>query len=162
MLDKLTGLQTRKAMLKRLEEELNRLKRYQRNFSIIIIDIDNCKKINTTFGRDFGDRVLVRFSNWITKNIRNVDLFFRYGKDAFVVLLPETQQVEVVTAATRLRSGIESTNFGLSKQPCHLTVSVGCLATDKTSVKSIEELLHLANLALQTAKKNGGNQVILV
>ncbi len=119
--DDLTGLYNRRKMDQELEKCLYIWERYNRPFSIIIIDIDDFKKINDTYGHLIGDMVLEKISKIIRENIRKSDIASRWGGEEFLILLPETNLQNATLVAEAFRRKIEEANFGIDEK---ITVSV--------------------------------------
>ncbi len=155
--DSLTGLYHHKYFMMRLQEEMERAKRYQRGLSLLMLDIDHFKSINDVCGHLAGDKVLVGLANLIKKNGRGVDVVARYGGEEFAVILPDTNQEGALTMAKRLRERAESTAFDGNLK---ITVSIG-VASLEPPLKKIEpeDLVAAADKALYQAKKNGRNRI---
>lgn len=105
--DDLTNLYRHSYFYKRVDEEIERSARYARVFSLLLIDIDNFKKINDVFGHRVGDAVLKRIATLIKSNLRKVDMAARYGGEEFGILLPETTKPNALIVAERLRLAVE-------------------------------------------------------
>jgi diguanylate cyclase (GGDEF)-like protein len=158
--DPLTGLFNRQELRNLLEKEMQRARRYQRDLSVCMIDIDHFKKINDTYGHPVGDKVLTILASIIKKTIRENDIAFRYGGEEFLIVLTETPVPQALSLAERLRKSIEAYEFKDSKEAeFNATVSIG-VATFTEQIKSEEELLKTADQALYAAKKAGRNQVM--
>ncbi|MFT7880533.1 MAG: diguanylate cyclase [Sulfurimonas sp.] len=157
--DRLTGLYNRRIFDDKIEDEVKRTERYEKNLSLLMIDIDHFKKINDTYGHQAGDEVLKHLATIIVKSIRNSDYAARYGGDEFTVTLPETTLEQAAVMAERTREAIASTQLTLLSHTdkIHLTVSVGVSTYRENS--SVEELINAADTALYKAKKSGRNQV---
>ena len=104
--DPLTGLVNRRMLMERLGSELERAVRYERPFTILLLDLDKFKRINDAYGHLTGDHVLKRFSRLIEKALRGVDLVGRYGGEEFLAILPETDATGAEEVADRIRLGI--------------------------------------------------------
>jgi len=90
--DSLTGLYVRRYFMVKLQEEIHRAERYGKRLSVIMADLDRFKKINDTYGHDAGDRALKTISQFLQKNIRDVDAIARYGGEEFVMLIPDADK----------------------------------------------------------------------
>lgn len=154
--DDLTRLYRVNYFNKRVQEEIARANRYKRPFSLAIMDIDDFKKINDTFGHQTGDEVLKRIANVIKSTIRRVDIAGRYGGEEFSVLMPETNKTNALLAAERLRKSIEEEFKG--EERFKITISIG-VADHKPGMKSYD-LIKVADEALYRAKRAGKNQVV--
>lgn len=157
--DRLTGLYNRRSFDDKMENEIKRTERYDKNLSLLMIDIDHFKKINDTYGHQAGDEVLKKLATVIVKCIRNSDYAARYGGEEFTVILPETTLEQAAVMAERIREAIATTQFTLLSHTdkIHLTVSIGLSTYRENS--SVEELINAADTALYKAKKSGRNQV---
>lgn len=156
--DPLTGLSNRRFFMEKAEEELEKAKRYNRNLSLLMLDIDFFKKVNDTYGHDAGDDVLKALSVVAWKVLRNVDVFGRIGGEEFSVLLPDTDLDGAVLAAERIRNEIEKANMQTRSGILTITVSIG-VATVNEEINTLELLLKAADLGLYAAKDAGRNQV---
>jgi diguanylate cyclase (GGDEF)-like protein len=124
-----------------------------------MIDIDNFKNINDSFGHLSGDIVLNKLAELFGNSIRCVDLIFRYGGEEFTILLPETSKGEAKNSAERLREFIEETQFNvLENKKATLTISVG-IAEFSEDAKDKQGFIHCADQALFEAKRLGKNRV---
>jgi diguanylate cyclase (GGDEF)-like protein len=156
-LDALTCLYNRRSFDQRLEEEFSRAERYNRELSLIMLDIDHFKTVNDTYGHQVGDIVLKQVADLIQKNVRKSDIPYRYGGEEFVILAPETDVAGVKTCAERIRASCERYRFGKGKKPILITISEGFSCYQLDSASSPEDLLHKADSALYQAKAAGGN-----
>lgn len=156
--DPLTGVYSRAVLSARLEEELDRARRYQQPFSLLLLDLDHFKSINDAFGHSRGDRVLVEFARQLSLNVRGADAVFRYGGDEFVVLLPNTPKGQALSTAQRLIDFINSQTF-TDRPPLSLSLSIG-LAAYPQDESTPEGLFDIADRRHQLAKRLGRSQVI--
>lgn len=156
--DPVTGLFNRRRFLELAEQEFNRSIRYQRNLSAIMLDIDNFKVVNDTFGHTIGDQVLIELAKVCQSGVRQVDILARYGGEEFIVLLPETNAQEAEMIAERLRANTESNSFTTSAGPLHITISLGVAEMEK-SCESLSELVDRADFAQYASKDAGRNRV---
>jgi len=156
----LTGLFNKSYIRQRLDEELYRSKRYDRDLSLMMIDLDNFKALNDRFGHAVGDHLLRYFSQVIADTIRPSDIAARYGGEEFLVILPETRKEEAQVVAERLLKRISLYPFRVDsrKEDVPFTISIG-LTTYPEHGESAEELVVLADMALYQAKKEGKNKV---
>ncbi len=153
--DKLTGIFNRAKFEESINQEIERQKRYSSHFSLIMFDIDNFKKVNDVYGHAVGDKVLIEIVNLVKQNIREVDLFSRWGGDEFIILLPHTRIENAVILGEKIRIKIEDHHFsGVGKMTCSFGVS-DFKVDDKK-----ELFLKKVDQALYEAKKIGGNRVI--
>jgi len=155
-IDGLTKVYNRNYFDMYLAQEVSRAKRYKRELSLIITDIDLFKNINDTYGHLTGDTVLQEFTQIIMQQCRRSDLVARFGGEEFIILLPETPLKGGTIVAERMCERIDAHIFQEVK---HITASFGVasLITDRDG----RELLRRADSALYKAKKNGRNQVVV-
>ena len=155
--DNLTHLYNRRELNKQFEKALYRYNRYKTEFSIIIIDIDKFKDINDSIGHLSGDKLLVRISEILLKNIRPTDFLARWGGDEFVIIA-ECQVEEARQTAERIRAYIQNTDFSdiLNKKK-KITISAG--VAEYTENETVETFLSKADKTLYKAKENGRNKV---
>jgi len=154
--DDLTKLYRMNYFDKRIEEEIERANRYSRPFSLLMIDIDDFKKVNDTFGHQVGDEVLRRLSSSIKSTIRKADIAARYGGEEFAIVMPETGMKNASIAAERIRKAIEE-EFIKDKKRFAITISVG--VTDYKLGMNKYQLVRGADEALYKAKREGKNKV---
>lgn len=162
LIDPLTEIYNRRAILLNFEKEIKRAIRYKNSVSLAILDIDFFKKYNDCNGHVAGDRLLKRFAKILNKSIREFDLVGRIGGEEFLIVFPETPVKEAFKVCERVRKIIEKTAFvgeeNLPKKK--LTVSIG-VAEFKGNKKIKEELLlDIADKCLYNAKKSGRNKVV--
>jgi diguanylate cyclase (GGDEF)-like protein/PAS domain S-box-containing protein len=158
--DPLTGVYNRRYLEARLEDEFNAAMRYNRSFSLMMLDLDHFKRINDDFGHDEGDKLLKRVSNSLSNGIRASDVITRYGGDEFVILMPETPLNRAVDVTERLRKHVTE---DLQKHGQVITASFG-IATyrGKPGVTSAAELIRLVDQALLRSKEQGRNCIQVV
>ena len=157
--DSLTGLFNRRAFENKVQEEFERSKRYHNPLSLIILDIDNFKTINDTYGHHGGDAALVKISETLRQKTRQSDFPSRYGGEEFVLVLPETDQSSAFQVAGKIHEEIRSCTFGTADRPFALTVSVGLTSTSTKHYSDWREMLNDADQALYVAKNTGKDRV---
>ena len=153
--DGLTNLYTRDVLNIFLEKEINTAKRKKSYVSFAMIDIDDFKYVNDTYGHQKGDEVLKTIGNVLNQNIREMDLAARYGGEELSVVMPNTKAEEAYEIANRIRKEIQSLDFN------NFTVTVSIGISQSTRTCSSKTLIFLADKALYKAKENGKNQVII-
>src|SRR6185369_2864406 len=125
---------------------------------LILLDIDNFKKYNDTYGHLEGDKVLAVLANSMRENLRNIDSAYRYGGEEFTVLLPETDSENALVVAERIRKSFSSSPLApVPGTEVHMTISVGVgqyIIEEKESV-----FLERVDKAMYCAKKSGKNKV---
>ncbi|MBE0697469.1 MAG: GGDEF domain-containing protein [Anaerolineaceae bacterium] len=157
-LDELTNVYNRRRLFELGERELERSRRYQMPLSAILLDIDHFKKINDTHGHTIGDQVLTGIARVISGNIREIDLFGRYGGEEFVVLLPQAEFGPAREVAERLRVLVSELSLHTEKGELSVTISLG-IARITPEVHSLAALIDRADQAMYAAKQAGRNQV---
>jgi two-component system cell cycle response regulator len=159
--DQLTGLHNRRYMARHLDSLISNAQKSNKPLAFLIMDIDHFKSVNDTHGHDIGDIVLKEFALRLRRNVRGIDLACRYGGEEFVVVMPDTDVDFAYTIAERLRQGVETTPFEISRMPGSLkvTISIG-IAASLGGDDNAEKLLHRADQALYRAKREGRNRVI--
>lgn len=160
--DDLTGLPNRRWFFDRLDEEVDRAKRYGNALSMIMIDIDHFKNVNDSFGHPLGDLALAEVARLIAANVRASDIVARYGGEEFVVLLPETTAEQASQAAEKLRIVVEVNDISLEGPEVKVTVSCGVAEISSVKKKGSlrDNFILAADASLTKAKENGRNQVI--
>jgi two-component system cell cycle response regulator len=158
-IDSLTGLFNRRAFEKKVGEEFERSKRYGHPLSVVILDIDNFKKINDTYGHHGGDAALVRISEILRERSRRSDFPSRFGGEEFVLVLPETDQDSAIQVARKFHEEIRSCSFGTLDKPFILTVSMGLTSTSNKEYADWREMIADADCALYQAKNTGKDRI---
>lgn len=157
--DSLTGLYNRRAFEKKIQEEFERSTRYYNSLSVLILDIDNFKLINDTYGHHGGDAALVKIAENLREKTRQSDFAARYGGEEFVLILPETDQDSAEQVATKIHEAIRTCPFGTSARPFALTVSIGVSSTSAKIYPDWRELVEDADKALYRAKNSGKDRI---
>ena len=159
--DALTGLHNRRYFDEKLAVEVERAVRYKRSMTLVLIDLDDFKKVNDTYGHPQGDAVLAEIGALLTKQSRHIDIVSRYGGEEFGLILPETGLANAVLHADRLRETIAGRSFAnlrRPEKPLHLTASFGVAEVD-AEYGSPETVLNAADSACYAAKHAGKNRV---
>jgi len=155
-MDPLTRTYNRMKFDEVIESEESRIKRHNISFySVVMVDIDNFKEINDTFGHTTGDNILKNFASVTEECIRKNDILFRWGGEEFIIFLPQTECKNAVVAAEKVRNLIESYNF---EGPGRVTCSFG-VSAKRDMQDSIENIVKRADEALYMAKRSGKNIV---
>lgn len=157
--DGLTKLYNRIYFMEKSSEKI-RLS-YQENepFSLLIFDIDYFKKINDTYGHSVGDKAICHVVSQCKKLLHSEHIFARFGGEEFIVSLPKLSLNKAGSLAERIRNIIEETPLQTEYGPIYITVSFG--VAESTDNISLDKLIHRADQALYSAKKNGRNSVHL-
>jgi diguanylate cyclase (GGDEF)-like protein len=153
--DHLTGLANRRRFERQLEREVSRTLRYGRPFCLLLLDIDNFKLVNDTYGHEAGDEVIRRLALTLQAGTRGIDLAARIGGEEFAVILPETDFEGGVDVAERLRIAIRETEVAPVGT---ITASFG-VAEFPVCASAGRELLAVADVALYQAKRAGRDRV---
>jgi diguanylate cyclase (GGDEF)-like protein len=156
--DELTGLYNRSQLFPTLEEEVQRTRRSERGFCLLMIDLDGLKAVNDSFGHHRGDEVLRMLGGVIRHSIRVVDTAYRYGGDEFLVLLPETDFAGAFVVAEKIRAGAEEVGLAAGGGELLTSVSIGLVSCPEDGT-SAEDLMIAADRAMYQAKSLGKNQV---
>jgi diguanylate cyclase (GGDEF)-like protein len=156
--DSLTQALSRRYFIERFDEEIERSKKFNLNFSLLIVDIDRFKEYNDRYGHLVGDVILREVSATIKAGIREIDLIGRYGGDEFLLLLTETDKNGARFVAERIRESIEARQFQAYDESLKGTISVGisCFPEDSHYWQG---LIEKADKALYQAKQAGRNRV---
>jgi len=159
MYDNLTGIFTRQFILGVLEKNLAQLKRNpDKSVVIAMLDLDNFKLINDTYGHVAGDRILKIFAKTLQSSLRDQDFFGRYGGEEFLLLLPDTQLDQAMQLAERLRGITENKLMPIENKKISITTSIGL--TMANSGETTEQVIQRADRALYIAKDSGRNKVV--
>lgn len=161
MTDSLTGIFNRRYFLQRLLEEVERVRRHNDCFAILIVDIDDFKAFNDKYGHLAGDEILKETSGAIRDGVRAIDVVARLGGEEFGVILPSTRKQDSHIIAERIRKAVERVRLPQEKFSVKegTTVSIG-MAEFPYDAENTEELLHNADMAMYRAKSLGKNRVI--
>lgn len=153
--DQMTGLLNREAFF----EKSKQARRKCDSGALLLIDADNFKNINDTFGHLVGDEALKLISNALRASIRGHDLVGRVGGEEFCVFLPATNHDEAASIAERIRAEVERLAFYPAEgRPHRLTVSIGAVVS--TGKQPTSQLMRLADRCLYEAKEQGRNRVV--
>jgi diguanylate cyclase (GGDEF)-like protein len=157
--DGLTGVFNHRYFHERLEEEFAKAERYNKDLSLLLLDVDFFKKFNDLYGHQEGDHVLKTVAKLLQEAVRNrVDTVSRYGGEEFSITLPESDINTAFETAERIRSRIEAYHFENSKGgEYHVTVSIG-IASYPFDARSPSKLIHAADTALYESKSRGRNR----
>lgn len=154
--DELTGLYQRRVFDVVLKKEYEQSRRVDIPMSLILIDIDDFKRINDTYGHVEGDRVLAEIGKTINKHLREMDIAARYGGEELAIIMPNSSAERAFYAAERLRRRISRLQF--SDYSVTVSMGIGCLCAD---VETLEDIFSRADEALYEAKAHGKNRVVV-
>lgn len=158
-IDTLTQLNNRDFFYASISDSMEKLQKKQSYISLLIIDLDNFKKINDTYGHIAGDEILKQLSNILKHNIRATDIATRWGGDEFVITLPGVSAKDALNIADRIRSAIHSHDFFYNNILFKVTASIGI--TSVGSKMDINAFIDLADKALYKAKTNKNSVAFL-
>jgi diguanylate cyclase (GGDEF)-like protein len=153
--DGLTGLYVRRYFDLRVTEEIERARRFGTSFALVMLDLDDFKRLNDTYGHLVGDRALREVAAVAQRQLRGVDLAARYGGEELAFLLPRTSLADAHAVAERIRAAIAAHDFGGQT----ITASLGVAGWTEAGVEDPERLVERADAALYRAKAAGKNRV---
>lgn len=156
-IDYLTGLYNMRSFVALAKKELKRAERQGYPFSIMMLDADNLKPVNDTYGHESGSNMIKHLAKDIRSNLRTSDIAARFGGDEFVVLLTEADAESAVIAAERIRKTIETSPLNVPGGTVTVTVSVGIAAFPGHGA-TVQELVNRADNAMYASKKTGKNK----
>jgi len=157
--DPLTGVFNRRQVILLAEREISRARRINHPISAILLDVDHFKQVNDTKGHRAGDQALQEIAQACQENLREHDIFGRYGGDEFIAILPETGLETAFVVAERLRKRAETLPKAECPERWCVTISLGVAALDTNSPSGLDNLLEQADRALYKAKAAGRNRV---
>lgn len=158
-LDGLTGIFNRRFFEMRINEEIERARRYGSGMAVIIADIDHFKRLNDEFGHLLGDEVLRQVSSIFHQQVRKIDVVCRYGGEEFAILLTQTNEHQALTIAEKLRRQVQQWQF--PGVPRTITVSAG-VAAFPAHGRSRDDIVRAADRGLYAAKQDGRNRVCMI
>lgn len=151
--DSMTGVLNHRAICEILSHEIERVERYHEPLCAMIIDIDDFKNVNDTFGHQFGDEVIQSVSNTMKNTLRETDSIGRYGGDEFLIVLPNTHIEDAKDVGHRLLDAISKIEYS---RTCDVSISCGLVEHDDHSKRG---MIQLADDALYQAKRSGKNTI---
>lgn len=155
--DGMTGVFNHIYVVEEVNSEIERAKRYGGTFSLILLDLDNFKEINDSYGHLAGDFVLKSVAQLIEKTLRTIDIIGRYGGEEFIIIFPQTDLEKARIAGERLRQAVETATFLYEDKMIQLTISLG--VTTYEEEKNTRSLIKTADDNLYRAKKGGKNRI---
>jgi len=156
--DALTGLRNKRHLTDELAREFSRARRYNRTFSILMVDIDHFKEVNDRYGHQVGDVTLRAVASTVLSCLNSEDLAARYGGEEFVVALLETELEDAVTTAERIRRAVSELVVSYREARLQVTVSIGCAEYSHADEDEVA-LFERADQRLYAAKEAGRNAV---
>lgn len=155
-MDMMTGLKVKHYITKFMDECIDV---GEHQFVVLMMDIDDFKSINDTYGHQTGDDVIISVANIIKSEIRSHDIASRFGGEEFLVMLRETNLEDAVLVAERILKNIENYKIRTGKEFIGVTISIGAAEFDDDIDKRPEDVIGRADEALYKSKKNGKNQI---
>lgn len=156
-IDELTGLFNMRSVYQKLDQELQRAQRYERQVGVVMVDMDEFKSVNDDFDHLFGSFVLKEMGVLIQDNIRNIDFGARYGGDEFLIVLTETDLPGAKVFCERLRQEVANKTFSHEEASKKLTVSIGFAVSKNDEKTDARSLIKKADEALYESKHQGRN-----
>jgi diguanylate cyclase (GGDEF)-like protein len=158
--DSLTGLYNRGYFEESLTGEISRARRYDTEFSILFLDLDDFKSVNDTMGHLAGDFVLKKVANLLLKEKREEDVVARYGGEELMIILPETNKINTIIKAERIRKKIQEMPLVFEGKKIQISASGG-IATFPQDAVEAKKMIDCADRALYRAKSEGKNKICL-
>jgi diguanylate cyclase (GGDEF)-like protein/PAS domain S-box-containing protein len=159
MTDYLTNLNNRRYFMQRGAEEFKRARRSNQPLSLLMMDIDQFKKVNDIYGHEAGDMVLQQVAAVLKSSLREIDILGRIGGEEFAVLLPGTSLHEAAILAGRVQQTIADTSVDVPGASLTITISIG-VAVVGDEMSGVDDLLRNADESMYLAKHHGGNRVV--
>lgn len=157
--DPLTDLPNRRLLEKLIKRELASMQRYGQETVIIMLDVDDFKQINDTYGHQVGDSILMQLADLLKNNVRETDTVARFGGEEFIILMPNTSVEEGYIFAERIRKIIMEKVFSIGSDTLQITSSFGVSSMGDINSQNLEDYYLLADKALYLAKQSGKNRV---
>ena len=159
IIDSLSGLYNQRYFKEMLSKTVSRAVRYPEKISLILLDLDNFKKINDDYGHLAGDKIISAVGKTILETIREIDISARYGGDEFAILLPNTDSKGSITLAEKIKSNFENKLMKMNELKIKPTFSLG-IATFPDNAETKNDLFEKSDEALYEAKNLGKNIII--
>jgi two-component system, cell cycle response regulator len=156
--DSLTSLYNHSYFQEMADHEFKRTLRYEQDLACVLLDLDNFKEINDSFGHPTGDRVLAELAELLLDKVRTVDVVARYGGEEFALLFPMTDLRHAKMVAERVRTAIADHVFDIGVRALRITASFGVATVLAHQAASSAEVIEFADKALYAAKHNGRNR----
>jgi len=157
--DPLTDLPNRRLLEKLIKRELASMQRYGQETVIIMLDVDDFKQINDTYGHQVGDSILMQLADLLKNNVRETDTVARFGGEESIILMPNTSVEEGYIFAERIRKIIMEKVFSIGSDTLQITSSFGVSSMGDINSQNLEDYYLLADKALYLAKQSGKNRV---
>lgn len=157
--DELTGLLNRRAFHDRVNAELSAQRRHDELSALVLVDLDQFKKVNDRYGHEAGDKVLQRVATALQTTLRGADILARWGGEEFLVFMPRTHSSEACAAAERLRQALQ--HIDPAALPAGLQISASIGVTEMNTHMTLEAAIALADRGVFVAKSNGPGRIYL-
>jgi diguanylate cyclase (GGDEF)-like protein len=158
-IDPLTGLFNRRYFHTRIEEEIERARRYGLDLALLLADVDDFKQLNDELGHLAGDYLLRQIAEVLKRSVRVFDVCTRFGGEEFAILMPGSNAANAIVVAERIRSRVESASRDAGPLPAHLQITISLGLAVLSAGASSQELIARADRALYRAKAAGKNRV---
>lgn len=155
-IDLMTDLKVKHYLIKSVDDSI---KSGDHKFVILMMDIDDFKKVNDTYGHQAGDDTLIAVSKVIKNTVRHEDIASRYGGEEFVIMLRDTDLDNATIVAERIRSEVENLSIKTKNETIKVTISIGVAEFDDDIDKSTEDVIGRADNSLYISKNNGKNRI---
>ena len=160
LIDGLTEMFNHRAFKERIQEEIDRCRRYETKLTLLILDLDKFKRINDTYGHLVGDFVLKKTSSLIRGSVRTVDTVARYGGEEFAIILINADKNSCFKTAERIRSNIGNFLYEKDNITERMTISIG-MSEFPMDGEDLQSIIANADMAMYQAKRAGGNKVVI-
>jgi diguanylate cyclase (GGDEF)-like protein len=158
--DGLTGLHNYRYLMRVLDTEYKRARRYNHRFALLMLDIDRFKDVNDQHGHPCGDFILQEVGRLLKDCVRNTDIVTRYGGDEMAIILLEVSKALAMEVSDKLRREVEKRSFLWQGAPVKITVSIGVAAALEEGIQDWNGLVNAADQALYEAKNGGRNRIV--
>jgi diguanylate cyclase (GGDEF)-like protein len=159
--DELTKLKNRRYFQSEAPKEIQRADRYGHTVAVLMLDIDDFKQINDTYGHLVGDEALKMVSSVLLGSTRASDIVCRYGGEEFVIFLPEINPKNAFKVAEKIRKNMEAAKLSTEEGKISMTISIGIAIKTPHMHINLKELIDQADKALYSAKKDGKNKTVI-
>jgi diguanylate cyclase (GGDEF)-like protein len=158
--DELTGLVNRRRFMEALETEFERARNFATPFSVVLMDLDDFKRINDAFGHHGGDLALRELGRLLNEQVRDFDVAARLGGEEFAILFPQTTAEAAAAVAERIREALAAARIAVA-DGAHVRLTASFGVADSSAYDSIDTLLRHADDALYAAKRAGKNRFVV-
>ncbi len=160
-IDELTGLFNRRYLFDKLKELFRKYKGGGKHLSVLMLDIDDFKSVNDTYGHQIGDYVLKKIAEILRKETRKFDFVGRYGGEEFLIIAPGISKERAYKLAERIRERVEKEQFDADGRKFRVSISVGVSEMIDDNLQTINDLIKTADMRLYKAKLSGKNCVVI-